>query len=188
MDNHNYRYIAMKKVIGIGLSLVFGLAFLIQPLQAQKASNNFKNQFKKHFKYASRVLSLAKEMPADKFSWRPEEGVSSVEEVYTHIARYNFYYPKNSFGISAPDDVDIENIETITGKEEVVAILERSIEHVKELVQEMPESKLQEETELYGRTVNGQAVLMQLITHMSEHVGQSIAYARVNGVVPPWNQ
>lgn len=178
----------MKKLINISFAIVFSFVFLIQPLQAQKASNNFKNQFTKHFEYASRVLSLAKEMPAEKFSWRPEEGVSSVEEVYTHIARYNFYYPKNSLGIPAPDDVDIENIESITGKEEVVEILERSIEHVKESVQKMPESKLQEETELYGRTVNGQAVLMQLITHMSEHVGQSIAYARINGVVPPWNQ
>ncbi len=116
------------------------------------------------------------------------EEVSSVEEVYTHIARYNFYYPQNSLGIPAPEDIDVENIESIRGKEEVVAILERSIEYLKESVEEMPASKLEEKTELYGRTVNGQAVLMQLITHMSEHVGQSIAYARMNGVIPPWSE
>ncbi|GAA5523299.1 DinB family protein [Aliifodinibius salicampi] len=180
----------MKKLATIALSALIVVALGIKPVQGQEGdnSNSFKQQFSQHFDYASRVLSLAKAMPAEKYSWRPEEGVSSVEEVYTHIARYNFYYPENSLGIPAPEDIDVENIESITGKEEVVAILERSIEYVKEIVRKMDESKLKQETELYGRTVNGQAVLMQLITHKSEHVGQSIAYARMNGVVPPWSE
>ena len=176
----------MKKFTIAILSMLIMVCW-IQPLQAQE-SNNFKDQFSSHFDYASRVLSLAEAMPADKYSWRPEEEVMSVEEVYTHIARYNFYYLKSSLGISAPDDVDIDNIESITGKENVVSILERSIEHVKESMKEMPVSKLHDETMMYGRTVNGQAVLMQLITHKSEHVGQSIAYARMNGVTPPWSE
>ncbi len=176
----------MKKYIGVMLS-VLAIVCMIQPLQAQE-TNNFKNQFNRHFDYASRVLSLAKAMPADKYSWRPEEGVMSVEEVFTHIARYNFYYLESSLGIPVPDDVDVENVESITGKKNVVAILEQSIEHVKESIKDMPVSKLKEETQMYGNTVNGQAVLMQLITHKSEHVGQSIAYARTNGIVPPWNK
>lgn len=178
----------MKKPTIIIISAVILFTCWPQVMQAQELNNNFLNQFNKHFEYASRVLSLAREMPAEKYSWRPSEEVSSVEEVYTHIARYNYYYLQQSLDIPAPEDVDVEDIESITGKEEVVDILERSIEHVKESMKEMPKAKLQENTELYGRTVNGQAVLMQLITHMSEHVGQSIAYGRMNGVVPPWNQ
>lgn len=177
----------MKRLLSVLLSVVM-IAFCMQSGMAQDSSNNFKSQFIGHFDYASRVLSLAKAMPADKYSWRPSKEVSSVEEVYTHIARYNFYYLQNSLNISAPDDVDVENIESIKGKEEVVAILERSINHAKEAIKRMPESKLSESTELYGRTVNGQAVLMQLVTHMSEHVGQSIAYARMNDIVPPWSR
>ena len=176
----------MKKITGAILSvLIMGCWF--HPLQAQEA-NNFKGQFSRHFDYASRVLSLAEAMPADKYSWRPGEGIMSVEEVYAHIARYNFYYLENSLGIPAPDDVNMEDIESITGKENVVAILKRSIKHVQETFKEMPVSKIQEKTELYGNTVNGQAVLMQLVTHKSEHVGQSIAYARMNGIVPPWSE
>lgn len=178
----------MKNLTGILFSSFMIFALAVQTIQAQESGNNFKSQFNQHFNYASRVLSLAEAMPAETYSWRPEEGVFSVEEVYTHIARYNFYYPEQSLGIPAPDDVDVDNIESITGKEEVLEILERSIEHVKKQIGAMPDSKLQEQTELYGRTVNGQAVLMQLITHKSEHVGQSIAYARMNGVVPPWNE
>lgn len=177
----------MKTLSSLFLSLLILMA-AVQTTQAQETSNYFKKQFSQHFDYASRVLSLAKAMPAEIYSWRPAEGVSSVEEVYTHIARYNFYYLQNSLGFTVPDDVEVDNIESITGKEDVVEILERSIEYVKGQIEAMPKSKLQEQTELYGRTVNGQAVLMQLITHKSEHVGQAIAYGRVNGVVPPWSE
>lgn len=165
------------------------LAFVgLVPLHAQEANNNFKNQFEQQFNYASRVLQLAEAMPADKYDWRPSEGVMSVEEVYTHIARYNYLYLVNNLGASLPDGVDLENMESITGKENVVKVLEQSTEFVQTVVEEMPDAKLSESTELYGRTVNGQAVLMQLVTHLSEHVGQSIAYARMNGIVPPWNE
>ncbi|MGK7370383.1 MAG: DinB family protein [Candidatus Halalkalibacterium sp. M3_1C_030] len=149
---------------------------------------SLREQFKQNFNRASRILELAKTMPADKYSWRPEKEVMSVEEVYTHIAHYNYLYPATSLGIPAPKDIDMENIESITGKENVVAILEASIKHVKEVVAQMPDSKFSADTEMYGRTINGQAVLLQLLTHKSEHFGQSIAYARMNGVVPPWNR
>ncbi|MCG2587418.1 DinB family protein [Rhodohalobacter sulfatireducens] len=177
----------MKYFARLVLSLFLILAFSAQTIQAQD-SNQFKNQFLQHFDRASRVLALAEAMPADLYSWRPGEGVFSVEEVFSHIARYNYYYLEESLGIPAPEDVDVENMESITGKEEVVDILNHSIEHVQEHIGEMPDSKIQAETEMYGRTVNGQAVLMQLVTHKSEHVGQAIAYARVNGITPPWSE
>ena len=176
----------MRKATSFILAVVIVLCW-IPALKAQD-SDNFKEQFRGHFDYASRVLSLAEKIPEELYAWRPGDGVMSVEEVYTHIARYNYYYLEENLGIPAPDDVNIENIESITGKEKVVNILKNSIEHVKETISDMPNSKLQEGTQLYGNTVNGQAVLIQLITHKSEHVGQSIAYARMNGIVPPWSE
>ena len=62
-------------------------------------------------------------------------------------------------------------------------------EHV-ELAREvaaLTERDLSRMTRLYGREVPGWAVLFQLVSHMNEHVGQSVAYARANGVVPPWS-
>lgn len=161
-----------------------------QALQAQTSaeSNNFKQQFQRHFNYSSRVLSLAKAMPADTYSWQPSEGVYSVAKVFAHIARYNYYYLESSLDIPAPNGVDVENMESLTDKEEIVTALEQSITHVQNSISQMPTSKLSEQTQLYGQTVNGQAVLMQLITHYSEHVGQAIAYARMNDIVPPWNR
>lgn len=173
------------KILTSTLVLLF---LTVIPLHAQPADNNFKNQFERHFNYASRVVQLAEAVPADQYDWRPAEGVMSVEEVYTHIARYNYLYLVNNLGATLPRGVDLENMESITGKENVVKVLEQSTEFVQKVVEEMPDATLSESTELYGQTVNGQAVLMQLITHLSEHVGQSIAYARSNGVVPPWSE
>lgn len=178
----------MKKFTTSLLACLF-VALAAEVSTAQDTSNNFKEQFNGHFNYSSqRLLDLARAMPAEKFSWSPDGEAYTFERVCMHIARYNYLYPDNSLSIPAPEDVDLENIESITGKKEVIARLERSVNHVKDVMEQMPESKLSEEAELYGRTVNGQAVLMQLITHMSEHVGQAISYARMNDVVPPWNR
>ena len=31
-------------------------------------------------------------------------------------------------------------------------------------------------------------VYLRILAHISEHMGQSIAYARMNGIVPPWSK
>lgn len=173
----------------LAFSTLLGVFLASQPLVAQDSSaNNFKSQFNSSFNYASRVLQLAKAMPADKYDWRPMEGVSSVGEVYKHIAGANLASLQNSLGIPAPEGVNLDQIGSLSSKEEIVAVLEKSINHVRESIKQMPVSKLSEQTESYGRKTNGQGVLVQLLNHMSEHVGQSIAYARMNKVVPPWNE
>jgi uncharacterized damage-inducible protein DinB len=109
--------------------------------------------------------------------------------VYAHVARYNFYYPATSLGVPAPGGEDAESIEqTTTAKADVVALLRRSGTHVQQTVQGMTDEQLATTTRLYGRDVPQWAVLLQLLAHMNEHLGQSIAYARMNGVVPPWSQ
>lgn len=168
--------------------LLAAFVLLSLPATAQQ-TNNFKDQFNRHFQYASqRLIQLAEEMPAEYYSWSPDGEAFTFERVCMHIARYNYLYPQSSLGIPAPEDIDLDGMEEFTGKETVVDYLRRSVDHVETMMEQMPESRLTEDTRLYGRTVNGQAVLMQLITHMSEHVGQAISYARMNEIVPPWNQ
>lgn len=141
-----------------------------------------------HFQRSSyKISELARVMPADKFSWAPGEGVMEVGEVYMHIARYNFMYLDQNLGIAPPNGFDYADIESIRDKDTVREIHEMSVRHVMEQVGALTEAKLDGETELYGRTVQGWAVLLQLVSHMNEHVGQSVAYARMNGMVPPWS-
>lgn len=126
-------------------------------------------------------------MPAESMSWRPGDGVASVAEAYMHIARYNYFYPEVALGVEA--GLDYEQLQgVVTDKHEVVRILSESMQHVRQVAEKMTATDLSEQTHLYGRDVGQWAVLLQLVTHMNEHLGQSIAYARVNGVVPPWSR
>ena len=142
-----------------------------------------------HFERSSRKISeLARVMPAEKFSWAPAEGVMEVGEVYMHIARYNFMYLDENLGIAPPNGFDYADIESLRDKEKVREIHDMSVRHVLDQVGALTWADLEGATQLYGRTVPAWSVLVQLVSHMNEHVGQSVAYARMNGIVPPWSR
>jgi uncharacterized damage-inducible protein DinB len=115
--------------------------------------------------------------------------VASVARVYMHIAAYNYMYPDQNLGRDTPVPAAEYGRweDRVTEKAEVVRILEGSMQYVRSLAEGMSDAELGRETELYGRDVAQWAVLFQLVAHMNEHLGQSIAYARMNGVVPPWS-
>ncbi|NIP57352.1 MAG: hypothetical protein GWM92_15660 [Gemmatimonadetes bacterium] len=154
------------------------------------APPDFREEFLGQFDASARKLvALARAMPAETFDWRPMEGVASVADAFMHIARYNYYYPEVALGVEAPEDVEYERLQgVVTEKERVIPILEASMEHVRSHVQAMSPTDLEAPTRLYGREVAKWAVLLQLVTHMNEHLGQEIAYARMNRVVPPWSR
>ena len=137
---------------------------------------------------ASKFEALAAAMPADKFNWSPGPGVMTVAQVYAHVAHYNYRYPSQNMKLAAPRGVSLDTLERMTDKAQIVALLKSSAEYVRQGVREMPEAQLAQNTQLYGRTVPQWSVLLQLVAHMNEHLGQSIAYARMNGVVPPWSR
>ena len=105
-----------------------------------------------------------------------------------HIARYNYNYLHTYMGMEIPDGIDLATMEEITGKKEVVKHLRNSIDYVKHTTDQMDAADLARSTRLYGRDVEGWGVMFQLITHMNEHLGQSIAYARMIEVTPPWSK
>jgi uncharacterized damage-inducible protein DinB len=137
---------------------------------------------------ASKFIALAEAMPAEKFSWSPGAGVMTVAHVYAHVAHYNYQYPSGAMGVAAPAGVRLDTLERMTDKAQIVALLKQSADYVRQAVRQMPESQLAQPTRLYGREVPQWSVLLQLVAHMNEHLGQSIAYARMNGVAPPWSQ
>jgi uncharacterized damage-inducible protein DinB len=155
---------------------------------AQSAPPGFREEFSGQFGSSARkLMALAEAMPAESYGWRPMDGVASVAEVYMHIARYNYMYPDQNLGIAAP--VAYAGLEAeVTGKAEALQVLAASLEHVRAALAGLSDEDLESPASLYGRDVAAWAVLLQLVTHMNEHLGQSIAYARVNGVVPPWSR
>lgn len=180
----------MRSARSVLLSL-FALVVCSVPAFAQSATPDFREEFRGQFGASARKLvALADAMPTESYGWRPMEGVSSVVEVYMHIARYNYMYPDQNMGIAAPmGQAEYDRWEgEVTDKAEAMAILAASMDHVRSVVDGMSDADLESGTRLYGRDVAKWAVLLQLVTHMNEHLGQSIAYARTNGVAPPWSR
>jgi uncharacterized damage-inducible protein DinB len=173
------RFMAMQAVMAFAL---------VAPLSAQSAPPDFREEWRGQFESSARKLvALAEAMPEADYGWRPREGVASVVEVYMHIARYNYMYPDQNMAVAAPRAyAGLE--EEVTDKGAALEVLVASMDHVRSVVDGMSEADFDAPTRLYGRDVAKWAVLFQLVAHMNEHLGQSIAYARMNGVVPPWSR
>jgi len=171
-------------------SLLIGLGLFVTTAHAQPAPSTaagFVSEAMMQFEASmEKFVALAEAMPADKFSWSPGSGTMTVAKVYAHVARYNYLYPATSLGARAPEGRDSDAAEDIADKAALVARLKESREHVRTVVKGLQDPG--QATGQYGRNVPQWSVLLQLVTHMNEHLGQSIAYARMNGVVPPWSQ
>jgi uncharacterized damage-inducible protein DinB len=133
-----------------------------------------------------KVNSLAQAVPAEKYSWRPAAGVRSISEVFTHIAGANYLFPSMA-GVKPPAGIDPKMEQTITEKSKVQAVLKESFEHARKAVQSLSDADMAKEIKFFGRPMTEEALFFTMANHMHEHLGQSIAYARTYGVVPPWS-
>ena len=70
----------------------------------------------------------------------------------------------------------------------MVALLKQSFEHVRNGVSALSDADMAKETKMFGKPATYETVLFTMANHMHEHLGQSIAYARMNGIVPPWSK
>lgn len=169
----------------IGLGLFAATTTHAQP--APSTAAGFVSEAMMQFETSmEKFVALAEAMPADKFSWSPGSGTMTAARVYAHVARYNYLYPATSLGARAPEGRDSDAAEEIADKPALVARLKESREHVRTVVKGLQDPG--RATRQYGRDVPQWSVLLQLVAHMNEHLGQSIAYARMNGVVPPWSR
>jgi len=133
-----------------------------------------------------KFVRLAEAIPADKYSWRPAPGVRSIAEVFLHVsaANYNLY---KLVGTPPPTGLDLSGLEkSTTDKAKIVATLKSSFEHARTAIAAMPDADLQKSLDWFGGKNTERGVLLFIVRHAAEHLGQSIAYARSVGVVPPW--
>jgi len=143
----------------------------------------------------TKYLGLADAM-IGKYEWRPGEGVRSVSEVFMHVVASNFMIPI-ALGHQPPRAYrgadqretmsELNALEQVTDPERVKAELRHAFMHAKHAVAGVQDSELDDTIRLFGGEVTKRAALHRLVAHMHEHLGQAIAYARINGVVPPWN-
>jgi len=133
-----------------------------------------------------KIMALANAVPEEKYSWRPGEGVRSVGEVYMHIVSANCFIP-TFVGMKPPEGFSQETEKQVTKKADILAWLKKSFDHARAAISTVSDEALAKEVEFFGNETTGEGMLMILVTHVHEHLGQSIAYARTNGIVPPWS-
>ena len=153
--------------------------------QAAAVATGFKTEFLTNLDAVQeKVTELAESIPPEKYSWRPAAGVRSISEVFMHIAGGN-YFLCTFLGMDPPKmNGDIEK--KITKKADVVAELKRSFDHLRNAVNSA--SDLEKPVKMLGTQTTYRGVLVTILSHLHEHLGQSVAYARMNGVVPPWSR
>lgn len=132
-----------------------------------------------------KLVALAEAIPAEDYGWRPMEGVRSVSETFMHVAGAN-YFLSSPFGTEMPEGV--RELEQITDKAKVLATLQDSIDKAGTALKDLDVTRGAEELSLFGRTMTRNDVVLILLSHAHEHLGQAIAYARSNEIVPPWSQ
>jgi uncharacterized damage-inducible protein DinB len=133
-----------------------------------------------------KFTSLAEAIPADKYSWRPEAGVRSINELFLHVAAAGFGFPTMMGAAAAPgfDGKDFEK--STTDKAKIIDWLNKSFTYSIAAVNGMSNADFAKALPKLGPDANEGDVIYLMVVHAHEHLGQSIAYARANGVVPPW--
>ncbi|MGD2070838.1 MAG: DinB family protein [Gemmatimonadota bacterium] len=135
--------------------------------------------------------SLAREVPEELQDWRPMEGVRSFREVFSLIAAEWAFFPV-AWG---PDGEDARRSfqETVTRMEaltwtDLVEALETGARRTAEAVRVLEDAPGDRMVSLGRRKVTARVALALLQYDMHEHLGQAIAYARINHIVPPWSR
>ncbi|HEY6191442.1 MAG TPA: DinB family protein [Bacteroidota bacterium] len=177
------------------LIAVLTVAFLLmQPVRAQQkdpiekppAPTGFRGEFIGQLNdVEKKIEELAGAMPENSYSWRPMEGVRSVSEVYMHIAGANYLFP-TFIGVKKPEGLEKNLEKNVTEKAKVIQALKVSFNHLRTAVLQTPDSDLDKATKMFGDDATYRGVIFEAALHLHEHLGQSIAYARMNKVVPPW--
>ena len=138
--------------------------------------------------YEQRFVSLAEAVPAEKYTWRPGEGVRSISEVYLHVAAANFNLP-HLIGTEPPAGFEVRGFEkSTTDKAKIIQILKDSFAHYRRAALSLNEADVEKTVKLFGKDRTYRYVFFFCTGHLGEHLGQSIAYARTNGIVPPWTE
>jgi uncharacterized damage-inducible protein DinB len=179
----------------LGLT-VFGISHLV-PVRAQEKAvtttaapaSGYRAEFLQEIAYyEQRYVRLAEAMPAEKYGWRPGEGVRSVGEVFIHIAQAN-YGVARSYGTDSPAGLDIKAMGSLaTDKAKTVQTLKDSFAHFRQSILALGDGDADKPQKMFGRQTTLRGSFILVTGHFGEHLGQSIAYARTNGIVPPWTE
>jgi uncharacterized damage-inducible protein DinB len=133
-----------------------------------------------------KLTELANATPEARYAWRPTKDARSTGEVFMHVVTAN-YHLSGMAGATPPAGVDLKSYEkSLTKKAEIDKALADSFAHVKKALIAASDADMDKPADLFGRKTTVRGVYLLVLSHAHEHLGQSIAYARMGNIVPPW--
>jgi hypothetical protein len=138
-----------------------------------------------------KFVALAEAFPPDKYTWRPMDGVRSVSEVLMLAALEGYSFIPNSFG-AKPADLgsreEAAKLRTLSDKPQVIDHLKKGFAHAKEQIGALDPGTLTAKRKVMGQDMSVVKIADAIAGDLHEHLGQLIAYARMNHIVPPWSK
>jgi len=141
----------------------------------------------------SKFVALANAFPAAKFAWRPSPGVRSVGEVFMHVASEFYGYAPAAYGAPAssvipPGDEAMKKFERGATKSDVLKHLNAGFTYTTTTVGGRDPAAISGPQKLFEGEYTIIETSLSVTDDLHEHLGQLIAYARMNGVTPPWSK
>jgi uncharacterized damage-inducible protein DinB len=181
-QEHRQEEFHMKKILtqygvfALAIALMVPLA-QAQPARMQAAFGEDAGTLSDKFTALARVMS-------GKYDWKPSPGVRSVGEVFNLIVTENGML---AGVLSGTPNTGAKSV-PITDPGKLQEALKASYANLQKAITGLSDKDLQTRVKLFGEDMTKQDALMLILEDQHEHLGQSIAYARSNGVVPPWSK
>jgi uncharacterized damage-inducible protein DinB len=174
-------------LIPVAAALCF--ATTLAPAQVAPHGTGFKAEYLAELSVAEdHLVRLAEAIPAEKYTWRPAPGVRSFSEVFLHVAGSNFNLPR-TLGVVPQEGMLTRGYWTsTTDKAKIVADLKQSFVFLRAGIAKLSDADAEKTMRWFDGENTYRGILYFFTRHTGEHTGQLIAYARVNGIVPPWSE
>ena len=131
---------------------------------------------------SDKFAGLARVM-AGKYDWKPGEGVRSVGDVFNLIVKENGILLGTLTGAGEGG-----REAQVTEPAKLQEALKASYANLQKTIEGLSDADLKAPVKLFGKDFTKEGAVRYLFADQHEHLGQSIAYARSNGVVPPWSK
>jgi len=181
-QEHRQEEFHMKKILtqygvfALAIALMVPLA-KAQPAKFQAVSGEDAGTLSKKFTGLAQVM-------AGKYDWKPGQGVRSVGDVFNLIVTENHMLA----GVLSGTPNTGAKPAPITDPGKLQEALKASYVDLQKAITALSDNDLQAPVKLFGEDMTKQGAVMLILEDQHEHLGQSIAYARTNGVVPPWSK
>ncbi|MBV8514405.1 MAG: DinB family protein [Acidobacteria bacterium] len=174
----------MKKILIQYGVCALAVALMVPPARAQSQPAGLQAAFAKDAGTLSDKFTGLARVMSGKYDWKPGQGVRSIGDVFKLIVTENGIL----VGVLSGTPKTGAQPAPITDPEKLQEALKASYVNLQKAITGLSDNDLQTPVKLFGRELTKQGAVMLILEDQHEHLGQSIAYARSNGVVPPWSK